>query len=448
MAWLASFFCALVVAAMIIVTAVVAGFQREIRAGLRTFEPDLTVHGAPGPRLFERIREELASEMGARGGPIAALAPRARCKGLAKSQVRDGEVLLPVTIVGIDWERDRRVLPGWDRMLDLEGGEAFLRELRRPAEGGAGDPSSGRDGSSPPAWDPFAEPVPVVLVGASLADSFRLVVLPPDVIEAPPEERRLTQSLLLASARRQPEGGRLVLRPNALETVFIGAVRSGRLEHDQHVVYVSREIWHELRHGADPDRPDCTEVVLRLVGGQDVETVQAALRARHPGLRFESWADRHRSFVEALQIEETLTTLMLFAIVVMGALLLLGVLSMLVQEKRQDLGILRALGMTAPRAALLFLAYGGVLGVLAVGVGTWVGVAVTRNLDRVTLFLRDRFGITVLAPGPDPVPLPWVLDANTVAVISASTLALVLLATGVVARRVAGLRVVQCLADR
>lgn len=424
MAWIASFFLAVMVAAMVVVTAVMAGFQRDIRAGLRSFEPDLVIsaRGPRGPRLFERVEAELRGERVAARGAIEALAPRARCNGLVKVTLPDGRVQRQkVTILGVDWQREREVLP-WDRILDAEP-----RPWRRL-------PATERE-------RPFlVSAVPGAIVGGRLAERLGLVR---------GFSRVGTEELLLATARRveAPEGGTR-LEPSNLLMIFLGSAVAGRHEHDDDHVYVSQAAWRDLRYGGDVRAPDATEVIARLRAGTDVEAEKAALARRHPTLRFESWADRHRTLMEALQVEDTVVRLMLFVIVALAGLLLMGVLSMLVREKRHDIGILRAMGMSASRVTVLFALYGAGLGGVSVLAGVVGGIALTRNLDGVTAFLHERFGFSVFDPSQFPRELPWVLETDTVRLIGIVSFALVLAIAAVNARRAGGLRVVSCLGDR
>ena len=55
--------------------------------------------------------------------------------------------------------------------------------------------------------------------------------------------------------------------------------------------------------------------VARVVDRQAVEETAAGLRHRHPGLVFETWRDRNRTLLTALEIERTVTSVILFFIV-------------------------------------------------------------------------------------------------------------------------------------
>ena len=416
MALVAGLFLATMVAAMVVVTGVMEGFQARIRSDIRGVDPDLTFRwaaGSPGVGLDAAISRELAGELESAGGPLRALAPRAETMGILQVGLgRHGYRYEGVRIRGIDFARDRHVVP-WDRLLDAVEDPRFrVTASDRP------DPLSGRA-------------VDGILVGRELALDVSLR-LPPLVVGT--DVASLVAGRVVADA-----AGRRRLEPSNLRFAFAGSFFSGRPDHDGKEVYISLAALRTLRHGDDPTRPDCTEVVASLVDPERVEDIAEEIRRRHPRLSVTTWMDANRPLLEALSVEKTVTSVILLVIVGFAVALLFGVLYLMVIEKRRDVGILRTMGLSRGRVVLLFSSYGLALGAIFVGIGSVAGVLVVRYLTPITDFLYERLGVAIFDRELFESELPVVLDHRIVALIGTSSLAMTLLAAMSAAKKAASL---------
>jgi lipoprotein-releasing system permease protein len=78
----------------------------------------------------------------------------------------------------------------------------------------------------------------------------------------------------------------------------------------------------------------------------------------------ETWEDRQRDFIDAVEKEKVLVTI-LFLIISVVAVVLIGVIfHMIVLQKTRDIGIIKSLGATRLGVASIFLAYGAAVGVV------------------------------------------------------------------------------------
>ena len=71
---------------------------------------------------------------------------------------------------------------------------------------------------------------------------------------------------------------------------------------------------------------------------------------------------RTRSLFSALQLEKLAMGLIIFFIMVVAAFNIVGTLTMVVTDKTREIGILRAMGLTSPAVARVFLIQGAVIG--------------------------------------------------------------------------------------
>ena len=81
------------------------------------------------------------------------------------------------------------------------------------------------------------------------------------------------------------------------------------------------------------------------------------------------WQTQNSSLFSALQLEKLAMGLIIFFIMVVAAFNIVGTLTMVVTDKTREIGILRAMGLTSPAVARVFLIQGAVIGV----VGTHAG---------------------------------------------------------------------------
>jgi len=429
-ALVATLFVAVAVGAMIVVTAAMDGFRARIHANVRGVEPDLTIRmKTPAHLHFKQVEEELKPDLVANGGSIVALAPRLVTVGFLKSDITSGggsaTVREGVKILGVDWSREKNVIP-FDRIIH-ELDDFYLESDVDWCEGDR---------------DPFTDTaVPGVVVGRVVGGKLGLTT------KANTGTMR-TNSATVITGRVVPDPnhpGQWTIEPANLGLKVAAAFDSGRDDFDSVHIFMDRWHLHEFRFGPTSQRPDCTTVHARLTEAAraDITAVASDLRARHPNLEVLTWIERNQSLMDALDVEKGAMTIVLGFIVLLTVCLIFGLLYMLVLEKTRDVGVLRSMGFQGRKVVLLFLGYGTVLGVIGSTLGAIFGVYLVENLNEVLGWL----GIEVFNPA---VPyrfrgIPTVLDPTQVAVISCGTALVVMIAGAVAAWKAAVVDPVRCL---
>jgi lipoprotein-releasing system permease protein len=94
------------------------------------------------------------------------------------------------------------------------------------------------------------------------------------------------------------------------------------------------------------------------------------------------WQTQNSSLFSALQLEKLAMGLIIFFIMVVAAFNIVGTLTMVVADKTREIGILRAMGLTPPSVARVFLVQGGVIGVVGTTIGLILGLTVAYVVDR------------------------------------------------------------------
>ncbi len=111
-------------------------------------------------------------------------------------------------------------------------------------------------------------------------------------------------------------------------------------------------------------------IELRLDDLERAERVKEALHARLPDGAFtvQTWYDLKRSLYDVMRLEKWGASAILMLIVLVAAFNIVGSLTMVVIQKRRDVGVLQAMGVSRRNVRRIFLAEGLLIG-LAVGLG-------------------------------------------------------------------------------
>lgn len=109
------------------------------------------------------------------------------------------------------------------------------------------------------------------------------------------------------------------------------------------------------------------------------------------------WTLQNANYFAAVKLEKTMMFIILSMIVAVAAFNIVSTLVMLVQDKQADIAILRTQG-ASPRSVLgIFVVQGTLIGVLGTAIGLAGGIALASNIDVVVPFI-EQFTGPVLNP--------------------------------------------------
>lgn len=150
------------------------------------------------------------------------------------------------------------------------------------------------------------------------------------------------------------------------------------------------------------------------------------------------WRQINRSLFSALRLEKTVMFIILALIVLVAAFNIAGSLVMMVMEKRKDIAILKAMGATARSIGRIFVLKGLAIGLTGTLLGTLAGLVVCTLLKRYD-FVRLPADVYYIST------LPVNLKGLDVALIAVCALGICLAATVYPARQAAGIEPVEAL---
>ncbi len=150
------------------------------------------------------------------------------------------------------------------------------------------------------------------------------------------------------------------------------------------------------------------------------------------------WTVEHAAYFRAIRLEKTMMTVILLLIVAVAAFNVVASLVMVVSEKRNDIAILRTLGLSRGGVIATFIVQGTVIGWVGALAGIGLGILLALNAGDIVHALEQWFGFELFDPTVYYISrIPSELRASDVALVSVTAFALTLLATLYPARRAA-----------
>jgi lipoprotein-releasing system permease protein len=259
---------------------------------------------------------------------------------------------------------------------------------------------------------------PALLLGRELARS--LGVAPGDHVTVISPQGAMTAVGLVPKMRR---------------FLVAGWVEVGMYEYDASLAYTSLASAQEFAGlGAR-----VTGVEVKLANPFDAKEVGRTIAGQLKGAYWiRDWMDMNRNLFAALQLEKLALFVIVTIIVLVAAFAIIGHLVLLVAEKRKEIGILKAMGAGAGSIGTVFLVAGMLIGVGGTVAGSVFGLLL--------IWVQNTYKIIRLAGDVYQIDhLPMKLTGLDFALVTSATLLISFLATLSPARRAARLDPVEVL---
>ena len=345
------------VMALIVVLAVMSGFDRELKSKIVSVHPHLRIEaegGVADPRaLMTKIN-------GWNQAQIRSVSPFVEGQAI----LRSSKNAIGILVKGIDPFRDdlavftKGLLWGNLSFTPLERVEAKRRffglfkkiQKRR---------------------------LPAMVIGQSLAQ----------ILGVGPEEE-----ISLIVPYSQP-GKPPSLDRAETKTFRVGGIfRLGMSDFDSSLALVEVEEAQSIYHLGNR----VTGLSVRFRDVDQAESMKVFFRVElGPDYSLRSWVDMNRNFFSALKVEKNVMTILLGLIILVAAFNIVSTLIMVVMEKVKDIGILRALGATRKSIRRIFVIEGFSVGFFGVVLGSVLGLLLARNLNPVADFIQETTGLSV-----------------------------------------------------
>ena len=167
--------------------------------------------------------------------------------------------------------------------------------------------------------------------------------------------------------------------PQSYTFEVTGVFETGMYEYDNSYIYLPLAAAQEFAALGS----DVTGIEVRTQdrwhAAEVGQTIDAALGYPY---RTQDWQEQNRSLFQALKLEKLGMGIILLLIVIVAAFNIVSTLTMVVTDKTREIGILKAMGMTARSIRRIFLVQGMVIGVVGTTLGLVLGLGVAEALDR------------------------------------------------------------------
>ncbi len=218
--------------------------------------------------------------------------------------------------------------------------------------------------------------LPGVIIGKELAQNLGLVLF--DTVE-----------ILLPMGIPTPMG----LVPKIKEFGVVGVFDSGSYEYDSTLVFLSLENCKKFLNMKD----EVTGIEIKV---DDIYGAAKIAKAIEQKLGYpywaRSWMEMNKNLFSALKLEKRVMFIILSLIVLVAAFNIITTLIMTVMEKAKDIAILKSMGATARGIMKIFMIEGIVIGAIGTALGCITGITVALNLERISRFLENLFGFKIL----------------------------------------------------
>ena len=131
-------------------------------------------------------------------------------------------------------------------------------------------------------------------------------------------------------------------------------------------------------------------------------------------LNIEDWSFTYGPLFEAIMMEKSLVLLLLFLVIIVASFNIIAMLIMLINEKKEQIAILKTIGMSKKDIYKIFLYLGTMIAIIGIAIGLLVGILLTLFIGS-SLFeiyfsnLMEYFGTYFISYFPYDLRFEWVL---------------------------------------
>jgi len=339
------------VAALIIVLAVMNGFETDLRNKILGINSHVLVMEYSGAmRNHPKVMREVAQVPG-----VVASTPFIYSQAMLK---RGGSVT-GIVLRGLSTEDALKVI----HLGKIREGkfEDLVNEKRNL-----------------PALKPELADLPGILVGRELAKNLGVFL-------------HETVHVVSPSGLATPMG----MVPRMKPFLVVGIFESGFFEYDSTLAFISLKDCQEFLGMGET----VTGIEIRV---DDIYKADRIAKQIEQKLGFpywgRNWMEMNKNLFAALKLEKRVMFIILSLIVLVAAFNIISALIMIVMEKNKDIAILKTMGATRTGIMKIFIFQGLIVGAIGTVLGCIAGLIVAFNLEALSRFVENLFGFKIL-PG-------------------------------------------------
>jgi lipoprotein-releasing system permease protein len=339
------------VAALIIVLAVMNGFETDLRNKILGINSHIILMEYSGAmRNHPKVMREIAQVPG-----VVASTPFI----YSQAMLKNGGSITGVVLRGLSTEDALKVI-----------------NLGKIREGRIDDLSNQE--RKIPGLNPELADLPGILIGRELAKNLGILLHDKIYVVSP-------------SGIATPAG----MVPRMKPFLVTGIFESGFFEYDSTLAFISLKICQEFLGMGEM----VTGIEIRV---DDIYKADRIAKQIEQKLGFpywgRNWMEMNKNLFSALKLEKRVMFIILSLIVLVAAFNIISALIMIVMEKNKDIAILKTMGATRAEIMRIFIFQGLIVGAFGTLLGCIAGLAVAFNLEALSRFVEKLFHFKIL-PG-------------------------------------------------
>ncbi len=337
------------VAALIIVLAVMNGFETELRNRILGVNSHIVLmeYGS-SIKEYKKVMKQIGEVEG-----VVASTPFI----YSQAMLRRGQSLSGVVLRGLSTESAKNVI-NLGKMK--EGSVDYLSEKGRKKNH----------------LRPEVASLPGIVIGKELARNLGVILFD-------------TVSVLSPMGVATPMG----LVPKMKKCLVVGIFDSGFYEYDSSLAFLSLKECQKFLNMEDI----VTGIEIKVANIYKAKEIAESIENKlgHPYWA-RNWMQMNKNLFSALKLEKRVMFIILSLIVLVAAFNIICTLIMVVMEKNRDIAILKSIGATAKSIMKIFILQGVVIGAIGTILGSIFGLTVALNLEKISLYIEKLFGFRIL----------------------------------------------------
>ena len=207
------------------------------------------------------------------------------------------------------------------------------------------------------------EDLPGIVLGEELSQDLRIT---------------LGEVMTLVTAPAELSGGKI--RPRTRDFRVIGFFKTGVYEFDSRFAYIDIAEAETFFDFEAATRGLGIKVRDIWQAGRVDEEIQGSLQSYVYGTN--NWIRMNSNLFSYIKVEKILMFLLLTLIILIAAFNLIGMLTMVIMEKRSEIGILRSMGASSGGVVSIFMIQGTLIGAFGTALGLAGGLSVCAALSK------------------------------------------------------------------
>ena len=203
-------------------------------------------------------------------------------------------------------------------------------------------------------------------------------------------------------------GDRLkIIAPTSNQTIFgnmpkiktyqIGAIfNSGMYEYDSGTIFINFNIAQTQFNYQN----SVSAIEIFTTDPENLSQVKNSINSYFAKENFYllDWQESNASFIDALKVESTVMFLILTLIILVAAFNIISTMIMLVNDKKKNIALLRAMGFSSNSILRIFIICGCLIGAIGTIAGTIIGFSFAANINSIKLWLEGVTNSQIFNP--------------------------------------------------